>query len=52
MARKQYSSGQIIDKLREGEIFLAKGQTVGHIGVVSDLTLDKLILKEALEVNY
>ena len=92
MARKRYSSEQIIGYLREAEILQAKGSTVPQIckkiGVteqtyyrwrkqyggmgtdrlrelkrlqkenerlrkpVSDLTLDKLILKEALEGNY
>jgi putative transposase len=92
MARKHYSAEQIIGKLREAEILLAKGQTVGLVSrtlgiteqtyyrwrkeygglkvsqakrlkelerenarlrkAVSDLTLDKLILKEALEGNY
>lgn len=92
MARKRYSAEQIIGKLREAEILLAKGQKVGQVSralgiteqtyyrwrkeygglkvsqarrlkelerensrlrkAVSDLTLDKLILKEALEGNY
>jgi len=92
MSRKRYSAEQIIGKLREAEILLAKGQTVGQVSrvlgiteqtyyrwrkeygglkvsqakrlkelerenarlrkAVSDLTLDKLILKEALEGNY
>jgi putative transposase len=92
MARKGYSAEQIIGKLREAEILLAKGQTVGQVSralgitqqtyyrwrkeygglkvsqarrlkelerenarlrkAVSDLTLDKLILKEALEGNF
>ena len=92
MARKRYSAEQIIGKLREAEVLLAKGQKVGQISralgiteqtyyrwrrgygglkvsqarrlkelerentrlrkAVSDLTLDKLILKEALEGNY
>ena len=92
MARKHYSAEQVIGKLREAEILLAKGQTVGLVSralgiteqtyyrwrkeygglkvsqakrlkdlerenvrlrkAVSDLTLDKLILKEALEGNY
>lgn len=92
MARQRYSAEQIIGKLREAEILLAKGQTVGQVSralgiteqtyyrwrkeygglkvsqarrlkelerensrlrkAVSDLTLDKLMLKEALEGNY
>ena len=92
MSRKRYSAEQIIGMLREAEVALAQGQTVGQVcrglGVseqsyyrwrkeygglkmdqakrlkdlerenrqlrraVSDLTLDKLILKEALEGNY
>ena len=92
MARRRYSAEQIIGKLREAEILLAKGQKVGQVSralgiteqtyyrwrkeygglkvsqakrlkelerenarlrkAVSDLTLDKLILKEALEGNY
>ena len=92
MARKRHSPEQILGKLREVEIALAKGQTVANavkqIGVteqtyyrwrneygglnidqarrlkqleqenarlkraVADLTLDKLILKEAAEGNF
>lgn len=92
MARKRFSAEQIIGKLREAEILLAKGQKVGQVSrtlgiteqtyyrwrkeygglkvsqakrlkelerensrlrkAVSDLTLDKLILKEALEGNF
>jgi len=92
MPRKRYSTEQIIGHLREAEVLLAQGQTVGEvcrgIGVseqsyyrwrreygglkvdqarrlkeleqenarlkraVADLTLDKLILKEAAEGNW
>lgn len=92
MARKRFSVEQIIAMLREAEVRLAQGQTIGLIckgfGVteqsyyrwrrnygglkldqvkrlrdlerenerlkraVSELTLDKLILKEALEGKY
>ena len=92
MSRKRYTAEQIISMLREAEVALSQGQTVGQVcrqlGVseqsyyrwrkeygglktdqakrlkdlerensrlrkaVSDLTLDKLILKEALEGNY
>jgi putative transposase len=92
MARKRFSVEQIIAMLREAEVRLAQGQTIGQIckgfGVteqsyyrwrreygglkldqarrlkdlerenerlkkaVSELTLDKLILKEALEGKY
>ena len=92
MARKRYSSEDIIGRLREAEVALAEGSTVAEvcrrIGVtevtyyrwrkdyggmrvgqarrlkelevenarlrkaVSDLTLDKLILKEAAEGNW
>ena len=92
MARKRYTVEQIINHLREAEVLLAQGQTVGEIcrriGVseqsyyrwrreygglkvdqarrlkdleqentrlkraVADLTLDKLILKEAAEGNW
>lgn len=92
MARKHYSTEQIIGMLREAEVRLSQGQTIGVIckglGIseqsyyrwrrdygglkldqakrlkelerendrlrkaVSDLTLDKLILKEALEGKY
>ncbi len=92
MPRKRYSVEQIINHLREAEVLLAQGQTVGEIcrriGVseqsyyrwrreygglkvdqarrlkeleqentrlkraVADLTLDKLILKEAAEGNW
>ena len=92
MSRKRFSIEQIINHLREAEVFLSQGQTVGEIcrriGVseqsyyrwrreygglkvdqarrlkeleqentrlkraVADLTLDKLILKEAAEGNW
>ena len=92
MSRKRYSAEQIIGMLREAEIRLSQGQTVGEVcrdfGVseqsyyrwrreyggmevsqahrlkelerentrlrkaVSDLTLDKLILNEALTGKY
>lgn len=92
MSRKRYTPEQIIGMLREAEVGLARGETVGPIcrrlGIseqsyyrwrreyggmkvdqarrlkelekenarlrkaVSDLTLDKLILKEAAEGNY
>ena len=92
MARKRYTPEQIIRMLREAEINLYQGKTVGDVcrqlgiaeqtyyrrrkeyggmkvsqakrmkqlekenqrlrKVVSDLTLDKLILSEALEGNY
>ena len=92
MSRKHYTPEQILSMLREAEVALSQGQTVGQVcrvlGVseqsyyrwrreygglkidqakrlkdlakenvrlrraISDLTLDKLILKEALEGNY
>ena len=92
MARKRYTTEQIIGLLREAEVRLSQGQTIGTVcrsfGVseqsyyrwrreygglkldqakrlkdldrendrlkraVSELTLDKLILKEALEGKY
>ena len=92
MGRKRYTPEQIISMLREAEVALSQGQTVGQVcrvlGIseqsyyrwrreygglkidqekclkdlvkenvrlrraISDLTLDKLILKEALEGNY
>ena len=87
MSRKRFTPEQIIRKLREAEVALSKGQTVGQacrqleIGeqtyyrwrkeyggmkfsqaqrmkelqkenAVDELTLDKHILKEALEGNY
>jgi len=92
MSRKRFSIEQIINHLREAEVLLAQGRTVGEIcrriGVseqsyyrwrreygglkvdqarrlkdleqenarlkraVADLTLDKLILKEAAEGNW
>ena len=92
MSRNRYTPEQIISMLREAEVALSQGQTVGQdcrvLGVseqsyyrwrreygglkidqakrlkdlskenvrlrraISDLTLDKLILKEALEGNY
>jgi|TARA_B100001971_G_scaffold137830_1_gene127336 transposase-like protein len=92
MPRKRFSVEQIINHLREAEVLLAQGQTVGeicrHIGVseqsyyrwrreygglkidqarrlkelerengrlrraIADLTLEKLVLKEAAEGNF
>ena len=92
MSRKRYSVEQIINHLREAEVLLSQGQTVGEIcrrirvseqsyyrwrreygglkidqarrlreleqentrlkRAVADLTLDKLILKEAAEGNW
>ena len=92
MSRKRYKPEQIINMLREAEVALSGGQTVGEVcrslGIseqsyyrwrseyggmkleqvkrlkdlekenvrlkraVADLTLDKLILKEAAEGNY
>ena len=92
MSRKRYSPEKIIGMLREAEIALAQGLTVGQIcrelsiaeqtqyrwrkqyggmkisqakrmkdierenvrlkKAIADLTLDKVILKEALEGNY
>jgi transposase-like protein len=92
MARKRFSTEQIIEMLREAEVRLSQGQTIGVIckglGIseqsyyrwrrdygglkldqakrlkdlerekdrlrkaISELTLDKLILKEALEGKY
>ena len=92
MPKKRFSVEQIINHLREAEVFLSQGKTVGEIcrgiGVseqsyyrwrreygglkvdqarrlkeleaensrlkraVADLTLDKLILKEAAEGNW
>ena len=92
MARKKYTAEQIITKLREAEVELAKGQTTSQVckklGItdqtyyrwrrefggmkvsqakrlkdlemensrlkraVADLTIDKLILKEAVEGNF
>ena len=92
MARKRFSVERIISHLREAEVLLAQGQTVGeicrHIGIseqsyyrwrreygglkvdqarrlkelegenihlrraVADLTLEKLVLKEAAEGNW
>jgi transposase-like protein len=92
MARKRYTTEQIIGMLREAEVRLGRGETIGGIcrafGIseqsyyrwrraygglkldqakrfkdlerenerlkkaVSELTLDKLILKEALEGKY
>ena len=92
MARKRFTTESIIGMLREAEVRLGQGQTIGaictHLGIseqsyyrwrrdygglkldqakrmkdlerenerlrkaVSDLTLDKLILKEALEGKY
>jgi len=92
MSRKRYSPEQIIAKLREAEVALSQGMTVGQIcrqlciaeqtyyrwrkeygglkvsqakrlkdlerenkrlkKAVADLTIDKVVLKEALEGNY
>jgi len=92
MSRKRYSPEKIIFMLREAEVALAQGMTVGQISrqlsiseqtyyrwrkqyggmkisqakrmkdierentrlkrAIADLTLDKVILKEALEGNY
>jgi transposase-like protein len=92
MSRKRFTAEQIIGKLREAEVGLAQGQTVGQVcrtlGVaeqtfyrwrreygglkieqakrlkaleqenarlrraVADLTLDKLILQEAVRGNF
>ena len=92
MSRKRYSPEKIIGMLREAEIALSQGMTVGQVSrklsiseqtyyrwrkqyggmkisqakrmkdierenvrlkrTVADLTLDKVILKEALEGNY
>ena len=92
MSRKRYSPEKIIGMLREAEVLLAQGLTVGQISrqlsiseqtyyrwrkqygglkisqvkrmkdmerenarlkkAVAELTLDKVILKEALEGNY
>jgi len=92
MSRKRFSVEQIINHLREAEVLVSQGQTIGEIcrriGVseqsyyrwrreygglkldqarrlkvleqenarlkraVADLTLDKLILKEAAEGNF
>ena len=92
MSRKRYSPEKIIGMLREAEVALAQGMTVGEIcrqlsvseqsyyrwrkqygglrisqvkrmkemerenarlkKAVAELTLDKVILKEALEGNY
>ena len=92
MATKRYTAEQIISKLREAEVLLAKGMSISqaskHIGIVeqtyyrwrreygglkvaqakrfkelekentrlrravADLTLDKLILKEAARGNF
>ena len=92
MSRKRYTPEQIIGMLREAEVSLSQGQTIGQVcrtlGVseqsyyrwrkeygglkidqakrlkdlvkengrlcraISDLTLDKLIVKEALEGNW
>jgi putative transposase len=92
MARKRFTTEHIIGMLREAQVRLSQGQTIGaickHLGIseqsyyrwrrdygglkldqarrmkdlerenerlrkaVSDLTLDKLILKEALEGKY
>ena len=66
MPRKRFSVEQIIHHLREADVLLAQGQTVGEVcrlkeleqenarlkRVVADLTLDKLILQEAAEGNF
>ena len=92
MSRKRYKPEQIINHLRQAEVLISQGQTIGQVSralgvseqsyyrwraeyggmkleqvkrlkelekenarlrqAVADLTLDKLILKEAAEGNY
>jgi len=55
MVRKTYLPEQIINKLREAEILLNQGATVGEASrlkrLVADLSLDNAILKEAARGN-
>jgi hypothetical protein len=66
MSRKRYTPEQIIGMLREAEVGLVQGHKVGQARrlkdlerenirlrkAVSDLTLDKQVLNEAIEENY
>jgi hypothetical protein len=55
MSRKRYTVEQIIGLLRELDVKVSQGKNVGQICreiAIAELTLDKLILKEALEGNY
>lgn len=64
MKRKRFPVEQIVRMLREAEVFLSQGKSVKLLSreleqentrlkkAVADLTLDKLLLREALEGNY
>lgn len=67
MPQKKHKPEEIVAKLRQVDVLLSQGKSVGEavrtIGVtqftyyrwrkaVSDLTLEKLILKEAASGNY
>ena len=56
MSRKQHTPEQIIGKLREAEVELAKGATVAQAcqlkKLVAEQALDLAILKEAAAGNY
>jgi hypothetical protein len=59
MTRKGYTPEQIIGKLREAEVLLHKGETVGQVcrkirlkKLVADLSLDNAILKEGARGNF
>ena len=47
MAKKRYRPEEIIGKLREADVLIRQGKKA-----VSDLTLDKMILKEAARGNF
>ena len=60
MPRKRFTVEQIINHLREAEVLLAQAKRLKVLEqenarlkrAVADLTLDKLILKEAVEGNW
>ena len=53
MSKKRHTAEQIIRKLREAEVLLAQGVTVGEVckKLLAEAALDKAILKEAASGN-
>ena len=64
MSRRRHTPEQMITALREAEVGLANGKTVGMVSrelgkenarlkrAVANLTVDKLILEEAAKGNF
>ena len=64
MSRRRHTPEQMITALREAEVGLANGKTVGMVSrelgkenarlkrAVANLTVDKLILEEATKGNF